>query len=664
MSVSAASKSRTENRSRTDRDSGVSAQGRIRREEQSDKSPKLVKSEPRLPGSRDGFEARSRPLTHLQVPARAERAFQGAPVYSARSFAAGTASSQATTQARPLSTTQAQAAQPASQGWADKAPVIDQLRPNGWEEFKQWDPKAERHIMENGQSNCGPTSAAMVARAIGYGEGKTDAQLIKEFMRVGGTTAAGSTPNGVANMVRQAGAQATVVTSPKDLSQLDAALAEGKMVIANGDYHATGIPGRDGSKMAGHFCVVTGKDAQGNYIINEPWNGKQMKFTPEAMLNYFREHRVSDGSRQGAMIIVDKVAPGHTPGAPQPTAPTPPAAPGGSTSNTVPPAGLRHDGGRSYNRDVEQLQKLLVQTGYMKESDRLTGPGHYGNRTAAALEALQRDYGVQGNGRTFDEATRAALEQKLAGQAPVTPTPPGGPQAPQGDYERAVAAAIANAPKDNASLRQHWAQFAADHVAPRLEALGVPREQIKKAILWGLTEGTSTVSNNGKYFLENGAPSNAITYSNLGDNLQANRSTQTHNGYLPSGNYANNWQVGLAGVQVKEAVKNGWLKDSFEKLYPGMTPQQVGQRMLDLMGSSDKSFPNLSMAELTATDANGRLVNGKWAAILLRDPAINVMAMTNHQNLDHWLNVNRQRLEGEQAGFYNRLQGIVDNAFA
>jgi hypothetical protein len=628
MSLSVASKSKTENRSRIDRDSGVGKQ---------DKSPKLVKSEPRLPGDR--FETKPRPLTHLQVPARADKSFQGAPVYSARSFAAGTAS--------PQATTQAQAAQPmSSQGWADKAPVIDQLRPNGWEEFKQWDPKAGRNIMENGKSNCGPTSAAMVARAIGFGEGKTDAQLIRELGRVGGTTAAGSSPEGVANMVRHAGAQASVVYSPKDLSQLDAALAAGKMVIANGDYHATGVPGRDGSKMAGHFCVVTGKDAQGNYIINEPWNGKQMKFTPEAMLNYFKEHRVGDGSRQGAMIIVDKVAPG------------------GSTSNTVPPAGLRHDGGKTYNKDVEQLQKLLVKAGYMKESDRQTGPGYYGNRTAAALAELQRQYGVPGDGRTFDAATRAALEQKLAGQAPATATPPGGPQAPMGDYERAVADAIANAPKDNASLRQHWAQFAADHVAPRLEALGVPREQIKKAILWGLTEGTSTVSNNGRYFLENGAPSNALAYSNLDDNAQANRATQTHNGYLPDGSYGKTWQVGLAGVQVSEAVKNGWLKDSFQKLYPGMTPQQVGQRMLDLMGSSDKSFPNLTMDQLTATDAQGRLVNGKWAAILLRDPAINVMSMTNHQRLDHWLGVNHDRLEGEQAGFYGRLENMVNATFA
>jgi hypothetical protein len=452
---------------------------------------------------------------------------------------------------------------PQAQSWADKAPIIDQLFPQGWQEFKTWDAKGERNIMQNGKANCGPTSAAMVGRALGFGEGKTDAQLVKELMRVGGTTAAGSSPAGVAAMIRHMGVDATVKNSPRDLAALDAALAEGKMVIANGDYHATGVPGRNGGDMSGHFCLVTGKDDQGNYLVNDPWGGDKLKFSPQAMLNYFKEHRVADGSRNGAMIIVEKPA----------SAGAPAAAP------------------------------------------------------AAA------------------------------------PAPAVGSQAPQGDYERAVAEAIANAPKDNKNLRPHWANFAADQVAPRLEALGVPRDQIKKAILWGLTEGTSTVGTNGKYRLENGAPSSSITYSNLGDNAEINRATQTPSGLKADGTPFTHWQVGIAGVQVKEAVQNGWLKDAFEKLYPGQTPQQVGQRMLDLMGeTNDKTFPNLSIDQLTAMNGD-TMVNGKWASILLRDPAINILAMTNHKGLDHWLGVNRNRLEQEAPGFYASLQNMVNQAF-
>jgi hypothetical protein len=229
-----------------------------------------------------------------------------------------------------------------------------------------------------------------------------------------------------------------------------------------------------------------------------------------------------------------------------------------------------------------------------------------------------------------------------------------------------VADAIANAPKDNASLRPYWTKFAAE-VAPRLEQAGVPREQIKKAILWGLTEGTSTSGTNSKYRMENGQPTSAITYSNLGDDLSINRSTQTPTGLELDPDTKKpytTWQVGIAGVQVPEAVGKGWLKNAFEALYPGQTPQQVGQRMLDLMGETDeKTFPNLTMEQLCAVDANGNMVNGKWAAVLLRDPAINIHAMTQHGNLDHWLDVNHDRLEGESPGFYDKLVKIVNDTF-
>jgi hypothetical protein len=69
------------------------------------------------------------------------------------------------------------------------------------------------------------------------------------------------------------------------------------------------------------------------------------------------------------------------------------------------------------------------------------------------------------------------------------------------------------------------------------------------------------------------------------------------------------------------------------------------------------------MEQLCAVDANGNMVNGKWAAVLLRDPAINIHAMTQHGNLDHWLSVNHDRLEGESPGFYDKLVKIVNDTF-
>jgi hypothetical protein len=278
-----------------------------------------------------------------------------------------------------------------SQSWLGKVPLIDQRWPGGATNQNYW----------NGSSNCGPTSAAMVARALGYGEGKSDAALVMEMMRTGGTTEAGSSPDQVARMIRSTGTQATVIDDPRGLGDLDAAVDAGKMAVINGDYYATGVPGRDGSGMSGHFCVVTGKDAQGNFIVNDPWKGEQLTFSRQAMQNYFSEHNL-----KGALVIVEQ------PGAGGPT----PTTPGGNTppSSQVPAAGLSYDGGTSYNAEVEKLQRALVQAGYLSASDMASGPGYYGNKTASAVARLQADSGIDSDGRTYGPATRAALEQKLS----------------------------------------------------------------------------------------------------------------------------------------------------------------------------------------------------------------------------------------------------------
>lgn len=197
----------------------------------------------------------------------------------------------------------------ATDGVFAEVPLMDQRWPNGATSSNYW----------NGESNCGPTSAAMVARALGKGEGLSDAELVMQMYHAGGTTAAGSSPEQVATMVRSLGVGATVVEDP-GLAELDAAIAEGKLVIVNGDYFATGIGGRDGSKESGHFTVVSGKDANGNYIMNEPYGAEKLTLSPEAMSNYFTEH-----AYDGAMVVVDQ--PVTNVAATTPAAPTTPVAP-------------------------------------------------------------------------------------------------------------------------------------------------------------------------------------------------------------------------------------------------------------------------------------------------------------------------------------------------
>lgn len=395
-----------------------------------------------------------------------------------------------------------------AQSWVGKVPLIDQRWPKG----------ATDQNYSNGKANCGPTSAAMVARALGYGEGKSDAELVMEMKRVGGTTAAGSSPEQVAKMIRHTGTPATVIDDPKGLGDLDKALAEGKMVIANGDYYATGVEGRNGNLSSGHFCVVTGKDAQGNYLINDPWKGEPVKFSREAMQNFFSEHKL-----KGGLVIVEK--------------------PGAGAAATTP-------GGK--------------------------------------------------------------------------PAPAGGTLPPY----------ALNAPGNNAQDRYYYANWVKDNVMPRLEQLGVDPKLVKQAVWFGVSEGIYTVARNGKYGQEDGSHQNPLTFSNLGDDPSINRTTSTPEGFGPYRFKSGNWQVGIAGAQVHDAIVPGNSKASlvraFKDLYPNDTVQQVGQRMLDMMGEKGTQFPNLSIEDLVKLDANGKPVNAKWASIVLRDPAINILVQTRN----------------------------------
>ena len=153
-----------------------------------------------------------------------------------------------------------------------------------------------------GVAQCGPTSLATVARAFGWGEGQTDAQLI---MTLGGII--GTDPvNGTGAWAMAEGVNAYNASNPDsalpfdatwcpgaDLATIDATLAAGGMVVANGNYNAI----HGGSYDAGHFVAVVGKDADGNYLVMDPWSeGGPEVYTPEMMTTFIAEHRDPDGS--------------------------------------------------------------------------------------------------------------------------------------------------------------------------------------------------------------------------------------------------------------------------------------------------------------------------------------------------------------------------------
>jgi hypothetical protein len=178
---------------------------------------------------------------------------------------------------KPAPAAPAQAVAPSSAAASGKAPYINQYHPDG-----------EGQGYTNGSSNCGPTSAAMIARAFGYGAGMSDAKLINHLGQIGGTTGAGTNVNGIAAMARAMGKEGTVKGPHADTGWIAEQLRAGKMVVANGDYYA--MPPHDAAKIGqgGHYVAVVGIDGAGNFIVHDPADrGIQNKaFTPDQLARF------------------------------------------------------------------------------------------------------------------------------------------------------------------------------------------------------------------------------------------------------------------------------------------------------------------------------------------------------------------------------------------
>jgi hypothetical protein len=165
-------------------------------------------------------------------------------------------------------------------GWEGKVPLINQLAPSG-----------NDGSYFNGQANCGPTSMAMVARAVGYGSHLTDAQLVMDMYRKCGTQGGDGTPvDGIRQGANAIGLDATTYRSSAGVEKMAEELRNGKMVVANGDYYALPAPGRINNANGGHYVVVTGMDDAGNFLVNDPAGGLKLTLTPQQMAQYLREN--------------------------------------------------------------------------------------------------------------------------------------------------------------------------------------------------------------------------------------------------------------------------------------------------------------------------------------------------------------------------------------
>lgn len=574
-----------------------------------------------IPDGWDGTERRGtpRPASNTVVPG-------GGPVFTGRS------------------------AENAAKSWAPSGStgqVQSTAQANAYH-VTQWGPTAYNASgTQYGFSDCVPTSGVIALSRLGLiapptangASGAIDALRDKAF----GRNTTYSTPTGYGTIATGLAAYGATTRNLNhgDLSTIDAALERGNPVMAaGGPWAAWGAEQKAAgnylnSKNPGpHSVTILGKTAQGGYIVADPLSSKS---SIEVSADQLRRYFIDGASESGAMEVIradGKRAPGVTG---SPANPAPSSGPQ-STSGTAGPQVELERG--MYSDEVRQLQQVLVDMGFLTSAQMATGPGTFGPQTQAAVSALQdflisqqlmtHEQKASGPGR-YGPVTMGALRayQARGGApgttAPTTPVTPGSSAVPAGSFPHLEGV---SPPADNTSARYYWAKYVRDEVMPRLTALGVDPALIKSAAWFGLSEGIYTIANNTGYAQANG-PQSPISFSNFADSHnwssgQVNGRTAFPPG-LPYNGYgwrSGNWQVGIAGAQVTDAIDSGSLVRAFKKIYGDVSPQALGQRMLELAGEGGRTFPASSIEQLATQQ------NQQWAAILLRDPMINVLVQT------------------------------------
>lgn len=167
---------------------------------------------------------------------------------------------------------------PGKDGQVRPVPYINQLTSDGGAD--DW----------NAQSNCGPTSVAMIAKAFGKFAGWRDGDTVEEVRRLGGVGPDGAGADTVAAMGRAAGLTSYGPVWGAQLDWIRSQLAQGHLVAANGNRGVTleNASFNDGV-TGGHWIVVTGIDQNGNFLVNDPSTDCH-SLTPEQLQRYFNSH--------------------------------------------------------------------------------------------------------------------------------------------------------------------------------------------------------------------------------------------------------------------------------------------------------------------------------------------------------------------------------------
>jgi peptidase C39-like protein len=153
--------------------------------------------------------------------------------------------------------------------------------------ISQYNPAGKDANYTNGAENCGPAVLAMIAKSRGQTGGLTDAQLVSKMQADAGTTADGTTGNGMIKGLQDLGMQ-TAANPGADLNWVNGQLAQGHEVMANGDFYS--VPGRENPTLqAGHYIAVTGVQ-NGVYSVVDPADQNVKQMTAAQLQDFIASH--------------------------------------------------------------------------------------------------------------------------------------------------------------------------------------------------------------------------------------------------------------------------------------------------------------------------------------------------------------------------------------
>ena len=149
----------------------------------------------------------------------------------------------------------------------------------------------------NEQSNCGPTTMAMILKGFGIGTELSDGAFIHQLGVGVGITSAGVGYSDIQQMATNNGLTSEHHAG-SDVAWIQQQLESGNLVAVNGESNVM-LQNEEpafasGSFSGGHWIAVTGMTPEGNFIVHDP-SSTVTELTPAELQRFLAEHAGDDG---------------------------------------------------------------------------------------------------------------------------------------------------------------------------------------------------------------------------------------------------------------------------------------------------------------------------------------------------------------------------------